>query len=972
MKLELIFRGELAPGLSREQAAERLSTVVKQPADVVFRRLFTGQPVKIKTVQTEDDADRFVNAFAKAGVMLEVQPQTSADTAGKAAAAATKGRRSAGVYWAAAAGVLIAVMIAGAWYTQPAWRQQALSERAVAAARALGTDDLVALGRLDVRRAIELEKRIVGGADPEALLSPDDDDTWQSLARAGIDVGEQVEDVIVAFHADAGRSDWSIVAIGSFDADVVHRWISSRYQVERFDPATATTYFTWLDRTSCEPVESKALRVGATELTFTSADRIDELAARLSLPNARLSPAVAEWLALADTELMTIGIFAPASLGQAADGMAGMILAAAGHAASPATALYFGASPTLLPPGVQLSGTIASDDTAFLDQAHSAASSWLSAATEAARSSSPDLVAIYDRLSVARAGDTFRAGVRLDTDLDNEVQRLIAALFQNAFRVSGLGELSMPAEEQLEESPTQFGDASRGDLRPYASFGDGFFEPQWQQGPFALAVSRLAVDDSGGLLVSLKGEGRGLPNLGDRSKLVRMNIIDVVDTDDATLLPAQECGPTRNKGWTDDSQVSRSTRFEGTEIVYYPTVSIDRQLKLAAGSDARDVAAIRGELEFLLPTRVQSVRLDAPFDGRVVEGRGVRLRFRSGSDSAISYEVSGDRRRLLSVRALNANGQVLASGASSWSGGFLGGAENVSADFYGAVAGAEVLLAGELEPIRFPFELSGAFPSVAARAPMGHAPPAMATPEGLSQALAASPPEVTFDFGQPISLTTAGPSTLALERLQVNPFMGLYAEMELFVPLDLPLNGQLNGAAVILDRIVLPDDRSIDLGLAAPASLAADGGFWLNGEYRSDEARPWLKARVGIQAPEYDADLPTSLHGRVVFRAAEDTATAELPTAPGSRLSEHGIDVIVSEWRENTLYLSVRDGADRIVSVVALDADGRPAGRADELAGTAGDARVGIDLTVHPETLRIVAATETREFETPFSMRLEQ
>lgn len=985
MKLHLYFRGRLSPGVTRAHAAKLLSRMVKQPPDVVERRLFTGKPVKLKTVRSQEDADRFAKAFEKAGLIVEVRSESGDTQTGSAKAASADapaqretagGRRTRTFNGRIAALVAVlsvaGILAVGAWYTQPIWRAGVASEETRSVARALATGDLVLLARIDVDRGIELKERLFGGGDPDALLSPDDD-TWDSLAKAGIDVGEQVDDVLVAFHSDGERSDWTVVALGSFDTDSVRRWISGRYDVERFDQSTGTLYFNWLDRTTCEPVSLKAVRVGRERLLMTTAERIDEFWSRLRQSAPEAPPVVDEWLSLSEKELLSLGVFTPASIGQAANGMAGMMLAAAGQAASPAEMLHFGASPTLMPPGVELIGTITSEDATFLDGAHAAASSWLSGALESARSESPQLVAMYDRISVARAGKAFRAGVRLDTDIDDEMAKLTSAVLGRAFKISPgeAGGFSMPPEEQLRESPVRFANATPQQLLPFASFGDAFFRPQWQQGPFALAVSRLEVDGHGALLVSLRGQGRGLPNLGERSKLVRLNITDVVDADGRTLLPVQECGPTRNRGWTDDSQVSRESRFEGTEIVYLPTVSLDRQLRLAPGMKARDVAAIRGELEFLLPAEVRSVTVPAPLADQVVSGEDIRLRFQPGSDTAIAYQVSGDARRLLAVRALNAQGQVLESGSSSWSDSWFGSGESASVEFYGQVAAAEVVLADRLEPIRFAFELTSVYPNVSDRTAMQRPLPSVASPDSLSDIFEAPPPEVTFDFMQPMATTTAGPSTVIMERLQVSPFMGLYAEMQIYVPNQFPLAGQLNGVTILLDRIDLPDGTSVDLGLAAPTSLGADGGYWMNGEFRYDEERPWLKGSVGLQAADYDNEMPGTVHGRTVLRAVEDTTTIEVSPEPGSRMRQHGVDVVVSEWQENTLYLSVIEGVNRIVSVTAVDADGGPAGRAEKLSQSGDETRINIDLTAIPETLQVVAATEIREFETPFTMTLE-
>ena len=115
----------------------------------------------------------------------------------------------------------------------------------------------------------------------------------------------------------------------------------------------------------------------------------------------------------------------------------------------------------------------------------------------------PDLLPIYERVSVQRNGQWFTAGVQLDTDIGAEIEKLGSALFRNTFGSSmgSTGTSLGPAEEQLDESPVRFTNAGVASLQPYDAFGDSFMKPQWQEGPFAMSVSRVHADDSGGLVV---------------------------------------------------------------------------------------------------------------------------------------------------------------------------------------------------------------------------------------------------------------------------------------------------------------------------------------------------------------------------------------------------------------------------------------------------------------------------------------
>ena len=972
MAYELYFRGELSPGVTREEAAERIGKLFRQPAETIEERLFSGRPIRIKTVDTKEEAKRLVAAFAKVGAKLEVRKvkDEPASEVGPVSPPATQQQPKAGPRYGFLAGMTLAIaaVIVAAWYTAPIWKNNPASDEQAAASRALATEDLIALGHLDIERTTELQARLFGAPDPDALLAGEDN-VWDSLVAAGIDPGEFADDAIVALYAGANGPSWAMALPGRPDADAVRRWIDSRYSIDDYDEATDTFYFSWLDERTCEAVPTKAARVGQERVLFADAARIDSIWTRLE-SSAAAEVDIVEWLGMTERQVLTIGVFMPAMMGQAADGMAGMMLSAAAQAVEPAEALYFGVAPAMIPPGIVISGSVSSNDQPFLDQTHASASTWLDAAKKNAITDSPDLIDIYDRISFSLTNRTFGAGVRLDTDLDDELQRLLTALFRRAFQVgpTQASAGTMPLEEKIDEDPARFADASADQLQPYASFGDGFVEPQWQQGPFALAVSKLELNDDGNLQVSLRGEGRGLVNLGDRSKLVRMQVTDVTDGAGQTLLAKRECGPVKNRGWAEAGYVSEGSHFVGGDFIRFPTIALEKELTLREGVAVATVSAIRGEIEYQLPARVRSVMLDVPLEGKVVEGTDVRVRFQAGSERTISYQASGDTRRLLAVRALNAKRQVLTNGGSTWGDNWLAGGVHTSVDVNGLIAAVEVVLAEELEPLSYPFKLPDAYPPISADKARNRPPVEAATPDRLSAALNLAAPEVTFPYSEPMATVVAGPGLLAVDRLQASSFMGLVAQLDLYVSKEMPLAGQLNGSSIVFDKAELADGREIDIVLSSPVSFAHDGAYWMNGKFTTDPEKPWLKGHATLQMADYDGDTPETISGRIVFRAARETSTSSMSVAPGSRFSDHGINAAMAEWGQNGLSLDISSGAERILSIEVFDGEGQLVGRAARIDGSGPESTARVELDGRPESLRIFFATELVEHEVPISV----
>ena len=969
----LVFRGELEPGVTPEQAARVVADRLGKPADRVERGLFTGKPVRIATVDSKDEARRYVAIFKAAGARLEAHlpkttphPTSEPDAAPPSPAPTGKpgwpsrGGRRLGLI--AAALVLAAVVAGAAWYTSPVWKVGAMSGEQRVVSNALASEDVIALGHIDFQRALQLQARMFGARDKHALLSSDEG--WDSLVAAGIKP-EDIDEVVVALHGDEETSGWAAAATGRFDAGSVRGWIEARYNVDRVDGDTV--YFDWVDDRTCEAVSMKAAHIVPDLVLVADANRIEALLARIEA-QAPSGVALDDWTRRTGEQLLTLGVLQPTGLGRAAGGIAGAMLAGAGEATQPAGALYLGVEPTLVPPGIFVTGAIASDDVAFLENVYAAAAGWLDE-VRAKTADNPEVLDLVNRIAFSVEPREFTAGIRLDTDFDDEIETLVSGIMQRSFGVADVGGAM---QDQVDENPMQFANTTVGSLPSFDQFGDAFIEPQWQDGPFALSIARLSASDHGALEVALRAEGRGLPNAGGRAKLVRMRVDDVTDAAGNSLLPETECGPNQSREWTESGPAMQQSYFDSNnQIAYYPYVSMEKVVPLAGGANPGNVAAIRGAIEYQVPVEVRTIRFEMPVEGEVFETDDLRVRFRGGSASSIGYQVSGDSRRLLDVRALNANGAVLQSGSSMSSSSWFGGGEDVSISIRGTVRAVELIVAEQAQTLTYNFEIPSAYPANNDNFGVPLETLDVARPDAVEASMRLDAPAVSFDWNEPVTSATAGPAFLAINSLEATSYAGLRTRFELYVPNEMPLANHLNGGTVLFETATLADGTSIPLTMDAQLALTAHGGYWSNGEYVPDPDEPWLSAEIDMQMLDYEAETPVSVDGRIVFRAPVDAVTATMSALPGSRLSERGIELVVSEWRPNTIEIDVRAGAERILAITALDAEGNRAGRATSIDGgyDGYEARVG-SLKAQPTSLRVLIATDSSEYEVPFSVRM--
>lgn len=77
---KVIFKGELLPLVTKEQALESLSRLFKQPRDVI-EKLFATSPVVLKTGLTNEQANKYVETLLHVGVIAHKQSEKLASSA---------------------------------------------------------------------------------------------------------------------------------------------------------------------------------------------------------------------------------------------------------------------------------------------------------------------------------------------------------------------------------------------------------------------------------------------------------------------------------------------------------------------------------------------------------------------------------------------------------------------------------------------------------------------------------------------------------------------------------------------------------------------------------------------------------------------------------------------------------------------------------------------------------------------------
>jgi hypothetical protein len=74
-KYRLIFRGKLKDGTDRALCIEKLARMFGQDRDTVEQRLFGSRKVVVQHTDSEERAREFIEAFEKAGALLNIETE---------------------------------------------------------------------------------------------------------------------------------------------------------------------------------------------------------------------------------------------------------------------------------------------------------------------------------------------------------------------------------------------------------------------------------------------------------------------------------------------------------------------------------------------------------------------------------------------------------------------------------------------------------------------------------------------------------------------------------------------------------------------------------------------------------------------------------------------------------------------------------------------------------------------------------
>jgi hypothetical protein len=871
----------------------------------------------------------------------------------------------------------------GYWYLSRQVEAVPVPAEVLAAEDALSLSEAVGLAHLDVRHAVEVERKFLGDEDREALLAPmaDSDAILGVLLRGGIDLRQSVEHVLGALVLGEDGPGAVGIAIGSFEVARVKGLLGEIFQVAEVTLAgLPVLMLTNEDLNTCQVSEPVAVHISDRRIVMGDPRFVEPVLERLG---AGAAPALGldAWRAYREGKVFSLALLGSLQdlAEQTPHPVAQMTAKSAAENLSMVEQVYAGVSFQALPARLVFDARIDSRDAGWAGETAGDYAAWAADLDATVRGDLPALAQLTEYLSVEAEESRLVMRAALGEDFLNDAARVPAELLGLMFAGLGAqgGEVAAGAapEEQVlppDEVASYRESLAHSELAPFDPEAEQGFEVGRQSGPFAFRIDafRLAEGEDEVVEVALEALSGELHNMNvesmhqvSGSARAQLFITRVLDGAGGDLLREERCGAERN-ALPGELRPTTRYRYIDNTSVQIPVVTGKKSVRMKPGTGVDDIETIVGYVALRLPTGTETFRVDAPFEEQVVEVPGVRIKLSGSEAGTVKYEISGEVDRVLATRALNAAGQYLRPAGAYASGRFLGAGKSVGKSFAGEPASVEFVIATQEASQRYVFEITDVAPrfdrwdrpepyTVTASTEAAFRQDVAGT--DLSAACAERPADAQLD---PFQLC---PASLAAQ------WGGLQGQFQVLGP-NLPsLMGNLSGLELRVDSLSVEGEEA-----RVPVEL---GTFLkLRTVYGEDhvEDTPWISA----QAPEVlEGKTIAALQGRLVARVPVALAKVALDvTDLGHRVThENGLDVRLVGFWNGTLQLDVAGPRERIVQFIPRDADGTALATNNARLDETDDPsrwRASLSVSGRPATLDIVFAETQETLEFPFDMAL--
>ncbi|NIS09268.1 MAG: hypothetical protein GWO07_11005 [Candidatus Dadabacteria bacterium] len=606
------------------------------------------------------------------------------------------------------------------------WLHKDPPDAVIAAENALATEGLLMIAYFNNDLLTTILNYTRGEEDPSPMHMPVlDEGLWDDLYSGKVNLKENLDYIIVGAslpsdlttipsdHPANSSFQEGIIALGTFDRNSIQSAIRENYRVENEQEnlykITEIKQEPEKEKRVCpedkskETISNNESYIYATNnrlIASSSIENINKILNRLD-NNAKADTDLTKWREFRKGTLGSTGFLLPYELIESSTGISKYLLQKEITDETALRKVFTGASVDYLKAGVKFDIHVQADNQDWLKEKSQNISKAVSEFKKESAEDYPTLQKLVSGFKISHSKDIMDISFAIDIDTLKRIPDLIGEFVGSLFSLGSASDGENESEERINENPWDYANN-----KGFEQMSDFTPEKNWPipsitDGPFGIVIDSVSLGEKSNLLeldiksqirLPKKDEDNFMSWFGSGAELTL--VIDSVKSEDGQELRRDEYCMEK----LEDNFAKKNSEPESGFAYSNNTAYVSKTIRLITETSLKDIDKVIGKVSFTVPSKVKKIPVTLK-KGTVVEHNDMRFYLSSIKQQSISYQISGDKDKLLEVRALNDKGQTLQSSFGSSS-----SYRNVKS-FRGNVQGLEIYVLDNKTEFERNFEL---------------------------------------------------------------------------------------------------------------------------------------------------------------------------------------------------------------------------------------------------------------------------
>ncbi len=397
-------------------------------------------------------------------------------------------------------------------------------------------------------------------------------------------------------------------------------------------------------------------------MASNSLENVNMILSRLN-QNAQAEANLSKWREFRKGRLASTGFLYPNELIESTTGMTKFLLQKEFTDETDLTRAFIGTSVDYMKAGFRFDVHLQANNQNWIKETSDKISSTVSEMRKEYAEDFPTLHKLLSGFKVSHDKTLMDISFAMDANTLKTIPDLVGEFIGSLFSLGSASDEESESEERINENPWDYtnneGFEQMSDFTPEKNWPI----PSITDGPFGIDIDSVSLGEKSKLLelniksqirLPKKDENNFMSWFGSGAELTLI-IESVKGKDGQELLRDEYCMEK-----LEDNFAKKNSEPESGFGYSNNTAHVSKTIRLIPGTSLKDIDKVIGKVSFTVPSKVKKIPVTLK-KGTVVEHNDMRFYLSSIKQQSISYQISGDKDKLLEVRALNDKGQTLQS-----------------------------------------------------------------------------------------------------------------------------------------------------------------------------------------------------------------------------------------------------------------------------------------------------------------------